>query len=251
MGETFHRDNGTTFYIINEDITIYNENSPILITQDTFNESIGKIAASHHWNIDEVESKLSNQIDPPYGLPNDWTINEQKLACILRCADAGHIDNGRAPDAIYRSLIINGVSRQHWEAQRKLGQVCEDLNDKTKLCITSIKSFGKDEFAAWNVAYDAVRLFDEELKKSNELLKSSGLSFPHIGVTGAGSKEELSKFIKTKKWKPCSIGVHTSNVKALIDNLGDSKLYGEENKLLFVLRELIQNARDAIQARKK
>ena len=251
LGETFHRNNGTTFYIINEDITIYNDNSPILIPQDTFNESIGKIAASHHWSIDEVESKLSNQIDPPYGLPNDWTINEQKLACILRCADAGHIDNGRAPDSIYYSLVINGVSRQHWDAQRRLGQVREDINDNTKLCITSIKSFVKEDFATWNVAYDAVKLFDEELKKTNKLLKPSGLSFPHTGVTGADSKEELSKYIKTKGWKPCSIGVHTSNVKALIDNLGGSKLYGEENKLLFVLRELIQNARDAIQARKK
>ncbi|MBR5630778.1 MAG: Fic family protein [Bacteroidales bacterium] len=251
LGEVFRRDNGTTFYIINEDITVYNNDIPVLISQDTFNETIGKVAASHHWNIDEVESKLSDQIDPPYGVPNEWTINEQKLACILRCADAGHIDNGRAPDSIYRSLVVNGVSRQHWEAQRKLGQVREDGTDGTKLRITSTKSFEKQDFAAWNVAYDAVRLFDEELKKSNELLKSFGLSFPHLGVAGADSKEALSKYIKTKGWKPCSIGVHTSNVKALIENLGGSKLYGEENKLLVVLRELIQNARDAIQARRK
>lgn len=250
LGEVFHRDNGTTFYIINEDITVYNNNIPVIISHDTFNETIGKVAASHHWNIDEVESILSDQIDPPYGVPNEWTINEQKLACILRCADAGHIDNGRAPDSIYRSLVVNDVSRQHWEAQRKLGQVREDGKERTKLRITSTKSFEKEDFAAWNVAYDAVRLFDEELKKSNELLKSSNLSFPHIGISGADSKEALSKYIKTKGWQPCSFGVHTGNVKALIEHLGGDHLYGEEPLLLVSLRELIQNARDAIQARR-
>ena len=211
---------------------------------------IGKIAASHHWSIDEVESRLDIQINPIAGLPSDWEINEQKLACILRCADAGHIDNGRAPFGIYNSLIVNGVSRSHWESQTRLGQVRENRKSPEQLLITSTRPFEKNNFAAWNVAYDAVKLFDEELKKSNELLKSEGLSFPHIGVTGAESKEVLSDYIKTNGWQPCDFGVHTSNVKALIENLGGSKLYGEDNLLLVALRELIQNARDAIQARR-
>ena len=216
-----------------------------------YGKLIGEIAASHHWDIDKVASKLSIQINPMSGMPRDWTINAQKLACILRCADAGHIDNGRAPDSIYRSLDVNGVSREHWEFQNHLGQVCEYDADKSKLCITSDDTFSEKNFAAWNVAYDAIRLFDEELKKSNSLLKTidSKLIFPHIGICGADSKEALAEFVKTEDWQPCSFGVHASNVKAMIENLGGGKLYGQENKLFVVMRELIQNARDAIHAR--
>lgn len=238
LSKEFNIDNTPPFYII--DNAEYRTH---------FGDMIGKIAASHHWDIDEVESRLKKQNNPMSGMPNEWKINTQKLACILRCADAGHIDDGRAPDSIYRFLVINGVSRQHWESQNHLCQVCEDDDDNTKLCITSSNPFKKEEFAAWNVAYDAVRQFDEELKKSNNLLKSSNLRFRHSGVSGAESKEAMSKYIETEGWRPCSIGVHASNVKSLIENLGGSKLYGEENLLLVALRELIQNARDAIYAR--
>ena len=248
LKETFCRDNGTTFHIVNESITIRNGNNPILISLDAYNELIGKIATSHYRRFDDIKMIFRNQVAPLNELP--WSINEQKLACVFRCAYAGHIDNGHVPETIISSLNINGVSRSDWVKHKCLGQVLEDVDDKTKIRITSIKSFNKKEYAVWNVAYDAVKLFDEELKKSNELLKSANLSFPHIGVSGAESKEALSVFIEPKGWKPCSFGVHTSNVKALIKNLGGSKLYGKDNLLLVTLRELIQNSRDAIQARR-
>ena len=240
--QTYKKDNGTTFYIIENDAY-----------RTYFGELIGQIAASHHWSIDDVELKLESQINPIAEVPGDWEINAQKLACILRCADAGHIDNGRAPYNIYRSLSINGVSQNHWESQIRLGQVRPNRKDSGKLLITSTKSFKKEEFAAWNVAYDAVRIFDEELKKSNNLLNSidDDLVFPYSGVSGANSKEELAKYIKTEGWQPCDFGVHTSNIKYLIETLGGSKLYGEDSMIWIALRELIQNARDAIHARQK
>lgn len=238
LSKIFTKDNGTTFYIIDNDSL-----------RRHYGELIGKIAASHHWDIDDVSS-LELQINPRREYPNEWKINAQKLACILRCADAGHIDNGRAPDNIYNILSVNGVSKQHWDSQNHLCQVCEDEKDKSMLCITSSDSFTKEEFAAWNVAYEAVKVFDNEIKASNNLLKEQNLDFPHKGVSGAGSKEALAKYIKTKEWIPCSFNVHTSNVKSLIENLGGSKLYGEDYQLLTVLRELIQNARDAIAAKR-
>ena len=168
----------------------------------------------------------------------------------MRCADAGHIDNGRAPDHIYNILNVNGVSKNHWESQNHLSQVCEDLEDKSMLCINSSTKFKKNEFAAWNVAYDAIKIFDSEIKASNALLKIQNLEFPHRGVSGANSKEELAKYIETEKWFPCNVDVHASNVKALIYNLGGRQIYGNENIRFIILRELIQNARDAIMARK-
>lgn len=238
LSQLFTRDNGSTFYIIDNDS--YRKH---------FGSLIGKIAASHHWDIDKVESELNRQINPRSEMPNDWKINAQKLACILRCADAGHIDNGRAPDSIFESLQVNGVSRAHWAAQNHLGQVCEDEDDNTLLRITASNPFPKEEFAAWNVAYDAIQVFNNEIKASNELLKAKRLEFPHKGVSGASSRELLARYIETIGWEPCNFYVHASNVKALIEVLGGEELYGEGYPLLVVLRELIQNARDAIKAK--
>lgn len=244
MGRTFSSNDIPSFHIVKK-----------ASYRQSLGEIIGRIAASHHWSIDEIESKLDIQITPSVEVsgPGNWDINEQKLACILRCADAGHIDDGRAPYYIFRSLNLNGVSLNHWKSQSRLGVVRPYIKDATKLLITSTSSFKKEDFAAWNVAYEAVKLFDEEIKKSNNLLKSidEKLVFPRTGVMGASSKEELAEYIKTEGWKPCSFGVHTSNIKMLIENLGGSKLYGEDNMLLVAMRELIQNARDAIHARQK
>ena len=240
LNETFEKDNGTIFYIIDNDTY-----------RTHFGELIGEIAASHHWSIDDVALRLDTQISPIAEVPGDWEINAQKLACILRCADAGHIDNGRAPDCILHSLVVNGVSKLHWESQNRLGQVRQYKDDPKKLLITSTRSFKKEDFAAWNVAYEAIVQFDRELKSANELLKADDLAFPYDGVCGASSKEALAEYVKTKDWEPCNFGIHTSNVKSLIETLGGSRLYGEENPLFVVLRELIQNARDAIYARSK
>ena len=216
-----------------------------------YGHSIGLIAASHHWSIDDVESRLDPEKDPVEEISLEWGVDEWKLACILRCADAGHIDNGRAPDSLYKHLVLNGVSRLHWEAQNHLSVVTEDTKDKTLLRIKSIEQFPKSEFAAWMVAYAAVRQFDEEIRKSNNLLRPRQLSFPHEGVCGASSKEALKKYVTTTdEWEPFDCSVHTSNIKTLIENLGGPALY-DEDPLLIVMRELIQNARDAIHARSR
>ena len=237
LKKTFKRSNGTSFFIIDNDS--YREH---------YGEIIGRIAKSHHWDIDKVK-RLDTQVNPMADNPVDWEINEQKLACILRCADAGHLDNKRAPDSLYfhRSLSMNGISLLHWTAQNRLGQVKEYNDDSRLLQITSTNSFTKDDFGAWNVAYEAIRVFDEEIKKSNDILKDK---FPHQGVYGANSKEVLATKVKARGWLPCDLSVHTSNVKAMIENLGGSKLYGNDNLLLIALRELVQNSRDAVLARR-
>lgn len=233
-------DNGRSFYII-DDYSL----------RKHLGEIIGKIAASHHWSIDDVE-KLDNQYGSPAGFPITWNINPIKLACILRCADAGHIDGNRAPDDLFKSLAINSDSKYHWIAQNKLSQIMIDNEDKERILIKSNQSFDESESAAWYIAYDLVMVLNNELRQSNDLLrKSCTPMFQAKCVRGAGSQEELSKFIKTNKWKPCDASVHISNVESLIKSLGGEKLYGKENKVEIVLRELIQNARDAIVARRK
>ena len=174
--QLFERTNGTKFYIIEND-SLRNHCGKI----------IGQIAASHHWNIEKVKAEFSIQVPAPSGYPHNWRINSRKLACILRCADAGHIDEGRAPDYLLNLLAINGISRNHWIAQNRLSQIDYDLNDNSKLIIASNIDFTESDFAAWNVAFDAVQVLDHEIKLSNTLLcesnksfefKAKGVSFP-------------------------------------------------------------------------
>lgn len=237
LNDCFIREDGSSFYLISDE-SLRKHLSLI----------IGRIAASHHWGIDELYS-LSNQMNPLAGMPNEWTVNPIKLACILRCADAGHIDAGRAPDSIYRLLKLNKVSQSHWNSQNHLCQVCEDSNDSKMLLITSSNSFNKADYASWNVAYELITLFDKEIKASNRVLSTMGCAFPHVGVTGVSTKEELSNYIKTNGWIPCDATVHIENAKQIIEKLGGEQLYGKDDKVLVVLRELAQNARDAIIAR--
>lgn len=155
-------------------------------------EIICKIAASHHWEIDDVES-LGCQFSANSEFPREWRINPMKLACILRCADAGHIDAGRAPDYILRLLEINGVSRNHWIAQNRLSQIDTDLKDSSKVIIRSNMKFGEEEFDAWNVAYDAVCVLNRELKNANELLNRNNIcEFQAQSVAGLIHKRSLA-----------------------------------------------------------
>lgn len=236
----FNRADGSSFYII-ENETLRNH----------LGHLICKIAASHHWSIDDVED-LGIQQAAPAGYPMEWHINPMKLACIIRCADAGHIDALRAPDYLLKLLTVNGVSRNDWVAQNRLSQIDIDVDDPEKIVIHSNIDFKEEDFAAWNVACDAIQVLDHEIKASNGILKKNHvLEFQSKGVRGAESREGLSRFIKTDGWMPCDANIHISNVEGLIQNLGGEKLYGKEHQLEIVLRELIQNARDAIAARRK
>ena len=232
---------GETYYLL-EDSTLRTHLGGI----------IGKIAASHHWSIEKV-SQLPTQFNVIDGFPREWRVNPLKLACILRCADAGHIDNGRAPDSLYRILHLYGVSEQHWRAQNRLVVVDVDRSHPDRAIIHSTRPFTEEEFGAWNVAFDAVRVFDGELKASNrvlrELNKDDGGAFAIQEVAGTTSKEEMAQYLQTEGWDPFEACLHIDDVGGLISKLGGEALYGKEDKIITAIRELIQNARDAIMAR--
>ena len=212
-----------------------------------YGQLIGEIASSHHWEIEQLRS-LSTQVNGLAIFPVEWTICPRKLACILRCADAAAIDSGRAPDYLFRILRLNGVSRDHWVAQNRLG-IALDVNDSSQLVFTSTHDFDEKEFSAWNVAYDAIKVVADELDKCQELLINQE-QFQVKSVAGAKSRQALASFIKTRGWIPSDVNVHISDVAHLIMTLGGKELYGKNDLQLIVLRELIQNARDAIHARR-
>ncbi len=216
-----------------------------------YKKIIGEVAASHNWDIDKVE-QFDTQINAMPDFPREWKINPLKLACIIRCADAAHVDNGRAPDYLFGILKINGVSYDHWKAQNRLTIIDTDTKDNNAVIIQSTQDFIESDFNAWNVAYNILCVLDKELNTCNKLLESKNIkSFQARYVKGVNSQQEMSKYIKVSGWRPCSANIHVSNIRSLISNLGGEKLYGNEDHILIVIRELIQNARDAINARKE
>lgn len=215
---------------------------------------IGQIASSHHWDIEQLATKLSIQQNSLPNFPREWRIDPVKIACILRCADAAHLDNLRAPDFLYALLKRNGISFNHWQAQNRISKVDIDQSDPNKetLLYTSTVDFKEDDSASWFVAYDAICLVEKEIRSCNLLLsqRDQSLTFKVKKVKGIESPEQLSEFIKVDNWKPCSAQVHVGNIERLIDNLGGEMLYGVGSDLLGVtIRELIQNSRDGIHAR--
>jgi len=221
-----------------------------------YGKLIGDIASSHHWSIEDVASKLQPQVNAPGEFPREWRVDPVKVACLLRCADAAHLDSRRAPDFLRALATLHGISAQHWTAQNWLERADQDTANpqKDSIIFTSGKPFDEKNAESWWVAYDAIQLVDRELASSAALLErrpQAAISppFQMRRVTGANSPTAASQTIKTVGWTPRAVEIHVGNLEGLISKLGGEKLYGAEQSLLIVLRELIQNARDAVAAR--
>ncbi|MGF7233318.1 HD domain-containing protein [Arachidicoccus sp.] len=236
------------------------ENENVFLLDDSqlrnhYGSLIGKISASHNWNIEEVISKLKSQINPISPYPREWSINPIKLAFILRCADAAHIDNDRAPDFLLALIKRSNSSLLHWKAQNNLSSVTLDNSDLTgeTILFTSNKGFSEEEYGAWYIAYDAISVVNREINDCNSFLMTMmpPLTFKIKRVKGADSIESMAAYIEAIGWKPCSANVHISNIENIIRNFGGQELYGRggKNNLIVAIRELIQNSRDAIKAR--
>lgn len=219
---------------------------------------IGKIAASHNWNVDDISSGLTSQFNAPGGWPSDWRVDPVKIACILRCADAAHLDERRAPDFLFALIRRSGLSLDHWKAQNWLARADINQSDATgsSLLITSTRSFKPEDTKAWWVVFDAITVLDAEINACNQLLLSRPQSkncsppFKIKKVTGANSPLEISKLIETESWKPTTAKIHVGNLERLVETLGGQSLYGVGDNFSIVVREVIQNARDAIAARR-
>ncbi len=191
--EWISENGGPSFFLI-EDVEI----------RSRYGGLIGKIASSHNWSIEDVNSRLRGQVNAPGGWQSEWRVDPIKIACLLRCADAAHIDNLRAPDFLFALLRRNGVSLDHWKAQNWLARVDGDQSDptKTSLLFTSTKAFRPDDAEAWWVVYDAISVLDAEVRASNNLLlsrvqkDSSSPAFKMQRVTGANSPAELMKSVE-------------------------------------------------------
>jgi hypothetical protein len=74
------------------------------------------------------------------------------------------------------------------------------------------------------------------------------LRFAVRGISKVESPERLAEAIQTDDWLPVEASIRVSSVASLAQKLGGKQLYGDSE--LVPLRELIQNAADAVRARR-
>lgn len=207
---------------------------------------IGKIAHSHWWDINRIDEEFSRPIGALGWCPREWTIDPLKISCILRVADASHIDSRRAPSFLRSLRNLNPVSDSHWSFQEKLQKpfLTED-----SLNYSSGYAFPSSEASAWWLCYDALKMIDRELRQTDALLADKHMQrFQAKRVFGIESPERLASLIQTHDWSPIDAFVHIGDLPKIIRSLGGEELYGK--KLHVPIRELIQNSSDAIRARR-
>ena len=214
--------------------------------QKLYGPIIGKIAHSHWWSVDKLRQEFQTKLGAPAGFPSEWVVDPLKLACILRVADASHLDALRAPGFLRALRKPTGDSKKHWIFQEKLNQ---PMLEADRLVYTSGSPFSIEDASSWWLCFDALRSADRELREVDALLADADR--PRLaarGVAGVEEPERLIKFIATKDWLPIDTRIKVSNVASLIRNLGGEQLYGNDKTV--PLRELIQNALDAVRARR-
>jgi hypothetical protein len=214
--------------------------------REAYGEIIGLIAHSHWLNSEDLEEKFSNSLGALGVMPNEWTIEPLKLACIMRAADASHIDDRRAPSFLKLVRKPNAYSEQHWNFQQKLYQPrCEG----ERLFYSSKTAFMADEASSWWFCRDTLQMIDKELNAVDGILTDNKLSrLKAKGVAAIGNIDRLKRVIKVNGWDPIDASIHVGDVAKLVANLGGEQLYGDNP--FVVLRELVQNACDAVRARR-
>lgn len=190
-----------------------------------FGEILGELAYSHDWDVAEVGRVFSaRRLEAPAPSPADWTVDTLKVAAALRAAD---------------TLLVE-------ERRRKLSRPTL-VHDR--LLYTAGEPFARGEAEMFWACFEALRKIDRDLHDVDVLLASSGRPrFLARGVVDADDATRLATHVRTQGWMPVDARVHVSDVPSLIAQIGGAQLYRKDPSV--PLRELIQNAADAIRARR-
>jgi hypothetical protein len=207
---------------------------------------IGQIAESHHWPAHHVAETLERRhVSAPPFLPAEWTVDAFKVACLLRTADAAHIDGQRAPWFLFALRRPEGISLLHWRFQAKMGQPV--WTERGELRLSSGSPFEAKDRQAWWLAYEVACMINREVRDAQTLMSDAArLPFATVSVEHVTSPQLFATNVRTIGWEPVDVGPKISDIPKVISNLGGAMLYG--NRPAVALRELIQNAADAVRA---
>lgn len=212
-----------------------------------YGDLIGEIAESHHWPAHRVAETFEhrNVNAPPCLTPANWSVDALKVAFLLRTADAAHIDGLRAPWFLFALRSPEGISQSHWHFQAKLGQ--PKRTERGELRLSSGSPFGTSEQQAWWLAHETASMIGRELRAAESFMRDADRpTFAIRSVEHVSTPETFATNVRTSGWEPVNVAPKIGNVAKVIANLGGAKLYGDRPDL--ALRELIQNAADAVRA---
>lgn len=215
--------------------------------RQTYGFLIGQVAGSHWWPVSSLSTEFSEVLGAPAGYPPDWQVDPLKLVALLRVADAAHLDERRAPSFLRALRSLEGEASEHWSFQNLLLQPRLETD---RLVYTAKRPFRQDEAHAWWLCYDHLSIVDQELRNADALL--ADFNRQRLAARSVARIEEpqrLAKLVKTTGWLPIDVRLKVSDVATLADRLGGEALYGDRDATVPV-RELIQNACDAVRARR-
>lgn len=214
--------------------------------RNKYGRIIGKIAQSHSWPVSRLIDEFVTEIGAHPRFPRDWVIDPLKLACLLRAADASHIDASRASGFLRTIRKPSKTSVDYWKFQEHLQQPRLEVD---RLVYTSAYPFSIQEAESWWICIDTLRMIDKELRQIDAVLADCDRNrFAARGVAGIDDVSRIAKFVSTDGWLPVDTQIKVGNIPKLIEKLGGEQLYGQNP--MVPLRELIQNGSDAIRARR-
>lgn len=215
--------------------------------RNTLGNTIGRVAASHGRSLEALAREFLEDVGVPASFPPEWQIDALRLGALLRVADAANVDGTRAPSfdrAIQRPAT---ESTPHWDFQ---AQIARPYVSDGSLVYTSTQPFGKEKADAWWLAFEMLQMVHRECSSVDRLLHDRGkTSFAASSVRGASSAQELSRLVRVDGWTPVDASVYVGDVASLVASLGGEHLYGAQPWI--ALRELLQNASDAVLARRE
>jgi hypothetical protein len=178
----------------------------------TYGDIIGEVASSHWWSVSDLAT-LPPRVNAGSKVPAEWHVHPLKIACLLRVADAAHIDHRRAPRFL-RALTRPGpISDVHWTFQTRLGKPSLEKN----FLVYTGSPFPVSETEGWWLGYDMLSAIDDELRAVHGTLEAEGVpTFTANAVKGAKSPLAVSKLILTKGWTPVNCELRVSDVPSLV-----------------------------------
>lgn len=218
---------------------------PVELRQ-TYGSTLGRVAHSHFWLVTELSEHFHDVISAPAGMPQTWTVDALKVACLLRVADVARIDFGRAPHFFRVARRPKGAKREHWVLQEKLREPYVAAN---RLIYLADSAFSVEEASSFWLGMDTLLAVDRELRQVDLLLAETGR--PRLvarGVAGVEDPNRLADFLPVEGWTPVDTRVHVTDIPSLVERLGAARL--DESDASGPLRELVQNAASAVRARR-
>ena len=233
------------------DLSSKESNEPIYLIEEleirqAFGRVIGQVAHSHWWDLSKLDREFQRTVGAAHWCPRDWTIDPLKVACILRCADAAQVDARRAPIYLKAATELPDPSADHWTFQEKFNR---PYLEEDALVFTTSRAFNISEASAWWLCLETLRMVDKELGSVDALFADKGsLRFAAKRVAGIEEPERLVPYVQTDGWLPINATIHVTDLPRVIKSVGGEELYGKYPEV--ALRELIQNASDAVCARR-